>query len=618
MNDTTADWLREALLAGEPHAWQQLSEQLPPGLDVPAELIAAARCQDDPPAASQLADWSQQLRRACSRAATARASVVLAAASVLRLSALGHDDEAWGDLLPRWLVPSLAPTERGLGLLALAMQARERLGSDDYAEIMDEAVRLLPAGSVLRGSHLYQYTLYLSLRGMLQRIADLVDLPRPGDQEPEIEPTLLAECFYDAVCCGRTGQATFLEQRLHGLAEAPWQRNLLDLHRVHIPVLDAVLHGGAVPDLPEVGSAAIARALLGGDRVFLESYAVAESRGEISPLLAFDSLRVALALRDHHAARRMLEARAAGIGRHWLDDFFLARVLLLEDKPAEAGETYARAEAAAAKYGAVERLEIELRLASELTRHDCCRLGAAPSRSGDVAAAQQPTETDEALLCGASAAAAGLRQRLADLSLDGGPILIIGLEDGSRPTVAGILQRRAGVAGAVRHVVATTCEIGSAACLAALDEPGTLLLDGVDLLPPCGQAQLAARLQRPVACRLMLGGGPGLLTAAAAGSWRADLFWSLADRRLLVPPMTTRSADLPDIVLALLTTAGHRLRWEAPARRALSASQLPGGWSQLVAIARCLGNRRRFGTLDAGLLSSVLAELTEEMAPAAR
>ena len=620
MNESLLTWLRDCILGGEQAAWTAIAGgRSTDGTALPAELVALAKAADDTPPA-QLAAWSDQLRRLCAQTPTAAASAVLAATSILRLSSLGHEDAEWSRLVPRWLVPSLDPEVRGLALLALALNSRDQLAADDYADLMDEAVRLLPPASPLRGAHLYQYALYLSLRGMLRRIAGVVDLPRPGDQEPEVDATLLAECFYDAVCCGRTCQAAFLERRLLDAADPAWHQGLLRLHRVHIPVFDAILNRLPLPEDAEVPSAPLLRALLDGDRDVLDSYVPDGQAGELSPLLSFDALRVVLGRHDQAAARRLLDVRAAGIERHWLDDLFLARLLLLEDKPDEAGAAFARVEASAERYGAVERLEIELRLAQEMSRHDCCRLGilsggssARRRPSGQVQAAPRSggPAADGALLAGGSAAASSLRQALDDLT-QAAPerILLIGDDDGSRHALASILVGRLG-GGAMRHISAKTCTdtYWGERCRHALEESGWLFIDDLAELTPCGQAQLVPLLQQGVASRLIFGSTPQLDAAVAEGRWRHDLYWPLAPNRLAIPGLARRGGDAADMVAALLAAHGIRARWEATARQALSAQPLPGGWAQVQAIAEALRRRCASGSIDRRSLEQAMAAL---------
>jgi hypothetical protein len=609
-SDSTYANLGTILLNGELGAWPAIAE----ASDLPLELRSLARDErpDDPGA------MSESLRRICVGQPVAADSVLLAAASVLRLTAIGHDDPAWGDLLPRWLVPSLPPEVRGVGLLALALNARDRLCADDYADLMDEALLLLPEDAPLRHAHIYQYALYLGLRGMLQRLKDVIELPRPGDQEPDVNPALLAECFYDAVCCGRSAQAAFLERRLAAAPEAAWQLGLFHMHRVFIPVFSAVSSKTPLPEQSEVASLPLIRALLGADPDLLDEFESDDATGEVSPLLGFDALRIALAKRDHSTARRILERRMLGPGHHWLDDLFLARLLLLEDRPREAGVAFAKVEAAAQRYGGIERLEIELRLSAELSRHDCCRLGLlaggqAPSQ-GQAAA---PDEITEALLAGTSKAATTLRDRLQQLVSEAPQrMLILGPEDGSRNLVADCLHDRLGATTCVRLSASCCLDVGwTGEMHAALAQPGTVIIDDLERLDAAGQARLLAAIREGHVARLLACAGPALSIAASSGQWRRDLFWLLAADTIRVPRLDERSADLVAIA-ASWTTGSAPLRFEASAAAALTTTPFVGGWAEFAAFACRLVRRASNGMVTARSVTEALADLHDLSEPA--
>ena len=598
------------LLNGELGAWPAIAE----ASDLPLELRSLARDErpDDPGA------MSESLRRICVGQPVAADSVMLAAASILRLTAIGHDDPAWGDLLPRWLVPSLPPEVRGVGLLALALNARDRLCADDYADLMDEALLLLPEDAPLRHAHIYQYALYLGLRGMLQRLKNVIELPRPGDQEPEVDSALLAECFYDAVCCGRSAQASFLERRLAAAPEATWQLGLFQMHRVFIPVFSAVSNKTPLPEQGEVASLPLIRALLGADPDLIDEFESDDAAGEVSPLLGFDALRIALAKRDHSTARRILERRMLGPGHHWLDDLFLARLLLLEDRPREAGVAFAKVEEAAQRYGGIERLEIELRLSSEMSRHDCCRLGllagGQPPSVGQVAA---PVNIPAALLAGNSAAAVALRDRLQQIVAEAPlRVLILGPEDGSRNVVADCLHDRLG---------ATACQRLSASCCQdagwkgelryALSQPGTLILDDLEQLDAGGQARLLAALHDGHAARLITCAGSTLAAAVSSGRWRKDLFWLLGLDTIRIPRLDERSADLVAIASSWAGSSGP-VRFDATAAATLSATPFVGGWAEFTAFSSRLARRSSNGMVTARNVTEALADLRDLIEPA--
>lgn len=628
VNDSIANWLRDLILGGEPKAWAAIaSGTTADGQPLPAELVELAKA-DEGGAPERFAGTSARLRRICVQAPTSAASAILATVSVLRLSALGHEDREWAALIPRWLVQSVTGEVRGLGLLAVALSERDHLVADDYADLMDESIRLLPPSSPLRSAHLYQYALYLSLRGMLRRIADIVDLPRPGDQEPEVDDSILAECFYDAVCCGRTGQAAFLEQRLSASPTSAWHRDLFHLHRQFIPVYHAILNRQPITDATEMPSAPILRALIAGDRDLLDGFAPEAHESEISPLLGYDALRVALARYDLEQARRLFDSRSAGIARHWLDGLFLARILLLEDRPAEAGAAFARTLAEAERYGAIERLEIELRLAYDLSRVDCSRLGQlgatpgarakAPASGVHATAPASAFACDEALLAGSSAPAAALRTAV-DAMAAAAPsrMLILGPHDGSRRTVASLLHRRIGSGGPFRMLSARASGEADWAlqCRQALGENGTLLIDEIEHLSPASQAALLGQLALPHACRLMLGANRELCRLVAEGGWRNDLYWPLARHRLTIPALAERADDAAEIITGCFAACSRRLRWETAARRTLAGRQLPGGWAQLAAIADELADRSPDGVIDIGTLERAIDALCDRRTP---
>lgn len=594
-------WLLDLLLQGEHQTWSTLAAS--PRDDLPGPLLALAGTPGQGASTEQLIACSALLRRIAAQQPQAAASVVIASLTILRLSALGHGDPGWAGLLPRWLVTGLPSAVRGLGLLALAVDGRERLAADDYAVLVEEALQLLPRESALRAAHLHQFALYLGLRGMLRRISGLIDLPDPGDPEPEVEPTLLAECLYDAVCCGRTAQAAFLARRIAAAPEAAWQIGLIQLHQVYIPLFAAVVAGSALPLDDAAPSTPVVRALLGDDHHQLDAFVPQADEDEVSPLLGYDTLRVALARRDAVRARQLLTLRSTGLARHWLDDVFLARLLLLEGQPAAAGAAFARVEAAAQRYGALERLEIELRLASELSRHDCCQLGveAAAGRhlAADVGTPPTARTLADALLAGSSVAVVGLRRALITVRpATDARVLLCGPADGSRSLLISMVHERLG--GGALHRLNATSSLGMAeladGLLAAAQ--GTLVIDGTEYLDNDLQAWLAERLESGLPCRLVFSAGTDLPTVVAAGRWRADLYWPLAATRIRIPSLRSRRDDLGAVASSLVRVLGSQAVCEAQALQAISTMTLAGGWAELRALCALLVAARPVGTID--------------------
>lgn len=99
---------------------------------------------------------------------------------------------------------------------------------------------------------------------------------------------------------------------------------------------------------------------------------------------------------------------------------------------------------------------------------------------------------------------------------------------------------------------------------------GTLVLDGIEGLPPATQGKLLRVLQerqveplgaeQPVAIdvRVVATSAVDLAVEAAAGRFREDLFYRLAVVRLVVPPLRVRSEDLPGLVDELSLAAAKR------------------------------------------------------------
>jgi hypothetical protein len=585
--------LLDALLLGEPVVTRILAQVESDGTSIPVELITLARLDETKDNSADLPQLSVDLRKRCIQAPTAAESVLFGSLSVLRLTTLGHEDEQWSQLIPRWLVPNLDGRLRAIGLLALALNSRDRLSADGYADLLDQAISLLPPESPLRTAHIYQYALYLGLRGMLQRLAGVIALPSPGDQEPEVGPELLAECFYDAVCCGRVAQAAFLENKLRSTPESAWQMGLIHMHRAFIPAFSAIMAKGELPESADLPSAPLLQALLTEDHDLLTGADMDDGTQEISPLLSYDFLRCALACRNQVQARKILDQRRQGAGSHWLDDLFLARLLLLEDKPSEAGTAFARVRASAHRYGAIERIEIELRLACELSLTDCCNLGflGGQTASAPVSPKGAPRDTDReiaALLAGSSEAASRLREDLHAASSHGQhSVLILGPNDGSRSVIAEELLRRMNRPGHPLLLLASSVNMTDW-CVRldnAVADGRAVFIDSIENLPSEGQSHLAWRLSHNPESAIICGADGSAPRLAAQGRLNPDLYWALAGNRIDVPALCDRRTDVVEMLTLLLAASGIYVQPSHEFAITIGQLRLPGGWRQLRTLA---------------------------------
>jgi len=127
---------------------------------------------------------------------------------------------------------------------------------------------------------------------------------------------------------------------------------------------------------------------------------------------------------------------------------------------------------------------------------------------------------------------------------------------------------------------------------------GTLVLDAVEILPEEVQVKLLRALQErvveplgaesplPFDARILATSGRELGAEVGAGRFREDLYYRLAVVVLRLPPLRTRSEDLPDLVATLARRIARRSRVAprpfAPAALArLSAWSWPGNVREL-------------------------------------
>jgi hypothetical protein len=289
---------------------------------------------------------------------------------LLRCGFAGVEAPGWVSAGTRALAHATDPETKGLLMLAIALHERERMTCAEYADLVVGAIAILPEHAAIRAVHLHQAAMFLALRGMLRLLDGHLALPLPGDAEPSVPVGLVAECFYDAVVNGRIAQARHLLAAIRDAGPSlAWQQGLIDAHAGYLEIFAAIQEDRPLPPPRIVPSGPILHALVARDVDFLAAYTPAPG-GAALPIIAYDDLRGALAMRDGAAARRIIDDRATRASRHPLDDVFLARLLLIEDLPREAMEAVERVSAHADRFDAWGRLEIELRLANELNRSD--------------------------------------------------------------------------------------------------------------------------------------------------------------------------------------------------------------------------------------------------------
>jgi hypothetical protein len=497
----------------------------------------------------------------------------------------------------RMLGQATDPATKALLMLGLAAHDRDRLAHADYAELVTGAISLLPDQAPVGAVHLHQAAMHLALRGLLRLLVGHLDLPQPGDAEPAIADALLAECLYDAVANGRSAQARHLLAKCREASHhLDWQRSLIDFHAGYAEIMAAIQEGIPLPPPRSVPSGPLLHALVAKDMDFLSAYAAGPGSGDL-PLIAYDGLRAALSVRDAATARRLHDERQAASPAHPLDDLFLFRLLLLEDRPREAAQAADRLVAAGDRFDAWGRIDMELRLSLELSGGDLLRLGRGGAASRPAAGLPQRVVLD-----GPSPAAIALRERIEDaLASAVTHILVTGPSDGTRTAVAELLHARLGLPQFHRLSAADET---SASLLERMrgHMGGTVFVDDIHRADAGVVAGLATLLAGPPgrAGALILGGTPGI--EAMGESW-SMLAWSV-DARLAVPPWSERSLDAGTIIPALVRSARPGLLWTDAARRALARRRW-SGWPELQAWARAICRQRTEGLVDGMLLARV-------------
>ncbi|TVR14742.1 MAG: hypothetical protein EA401_03880 [Planctomycetota bacterium] len=233
---------------------------------------------------------------------------------------------------------------------------------------------------------LRQYALYLALRGRLCEIDDCLSRD-PADEEELVDLAAVTSAdfdalrFIDAVETGRIDDAQAiayatseeaLDGRLGALMAAydtvlmTWQKSVLGL------VLDE--DAGNSDDPLTLSLDMLMRRDRGGLLHLIETWNY-EEIDTASTLYGYQSLRLALALRDEELASTLLERRRSAGLKHWLDDVMEARLQLLAGDLAAASLSFCRAIRRAEAYHALGRVDIELRLAIETSPMQVMYLG---------------------------------------------------------------------------------------------------------------------------------------------------------------------------------------------------------------------------------------------------
>ncbi len=370
----------------------------------------------------------------------------------------------------------------------------------------------------------------------------------------------------------------------------------------------------------------------------------------------FDSwglLRAELSNGHARAARRLLVQRQRRGNMHFLDEFFYARIEMLEGNAEAAARHFADVLQAAEFYGAQARLDFELDLACELTARDVSRLYREAAAFRDAVkfmetetlnAAEGPLPTPSfqagggtlSKMVGVSTALKVTRKSVARFAPLDATVLITGETGTGKELIARALHE----AGPrrVQPFVAVNCGAisetlleselfgheqgaftGAARAHQGLFEQagaGTIFLDEIGEISPRLQVALlrvlesgeyrpvGSKAQKRAACRILAATNADLQRLAEEGRFRLDLLFRLRGLEISVPPLRERPEDILPLMkhfLAADRADGHCPVLDPEVRDVLIRYEWPGNVRELRSTAelmRLLNSENPFHGMD--------------------
>jgi DNA-binding NtrC family response regulator len=312
--------------------------------------------------------------------------------------------------------------------------------------------------------------------------------------------------------------------------------------------------------------------------------------------MSFNMIRAELAEGNALAARRLIDMRREKGNAHYMDSFFLSRIELLSDAMDPAVEHFARVISDAKRYDAIGRINLELRLASEMPRD---RLFELTRRSHDMTSRKkkargvrraQPihphAEKGIDTIIGNSTALESVREQIVQFSKVEIPVLITG-ETGTGKELAANAIHEAGNRSK-KPFVAINCGAISESLLESelfghekgafsgassshqglFEEAadGTIFLDEIGEITPRLQVALLRVLEtaeiRPVGssqtrkihCRIVASTNANLEALAQTNRFRQDIIFRLKRLEIHMPSLRDRAEDVLPLASHFLNT----------------------------------------------------------------
>jgi DNA-binding NtrC family response regulator len=507
---------------------------------------------------------------------------------------------------------SLVDRRTPVELRVLASSARSILAGwkgelGEEERILKEAIAMMPRSSPLRARDVGSYGLFLAGLGRLSEIEKEIDsLARAPDEFSR--SMAVQDRFIDAVM---TGQAESAERILHTIQTLSDKSYLSEHLKPFRSILYAMQTRWAVGSVaqptpaPEPQWTDVIDSLLKRDPA-RALHAARELKLDGTSFDGYNLIRAELSNRNVEAARRLLEDLQRRGRVRYLDEFFLARLEYLAGNIGAAARHFATVLASAEKYKAEPRLDLEMRLACEMTPMDWARLSRPSSKPATSVKPARPSAAPRgaARLIGTSRAMADVRKIIARYAPLDAAVLITGETGTGKELVAKALHEEAPRSG--EPFVAVNCGAISDSLLESelfgyergaftgAERPhrglfdqagqGTIFLDEIGTISARLQAALLRVLEereiRPVGaiesrtcvCRVVAATNSDLAALAKEGRFREDLLYRLRRLEIRLPPLRERKEDIALLVEHFLNQRrpqGQRARISPELKQAL-------------------------------------------------
>lgn len=330
--------------------------------------------------AAKLVDWASDAHQAqtvilvCSAAVGAVSAVP---ASTVQRTLLGLAKARMDD--------TTTPDVTALVHFADAIIGQGERASNHFEVLFSTGLSLLNKSLPLWTEKLRVLGLHLAYRArfaeIIQAIPGLTGKEIDQILEVNIDPVWDAIAFIDCVEAGRLALADALLTRLPDEGIPDDLSEIIAAYEAQMHLMRAMIsrQDRIIPaNLADEKIVLLAKALRGADLKTIHNFIEEIDYSSIllpSGLFGLDALRMALALRDQDLARDLYDRRHGAGLTSWLDGIFQARISLLEGDPERAGQVFAEVLRAADYYGAEDRVEYELILASELSPIQAVWLG---------------------------------------------------------------------------------------------------------------------------------------------------------------------------------------------------------------------------------------------------